>query len=287
MHDYRPPQESIRSEIDGCADCHGPTSAYQPRFFLDFDPRQSCRWSLTNTGALSLSCASSSSKRGSKGSTLRRRAAHARAVWVCERVAQLDATESFAPANCFVAQSNIVAARSVSTVLRTSLGPKGMDKMLVSPDGDVTITNDGATILQKMEVEHQVARLMVELSQSQDNEIGDGTTGVVVLAGSLLEQARARICAAARASLAPVPEPAPGGARTGGEAAGPRTAPGADRRGLREGVRHRRQATRKNLGQGRVRQIEPRGRLVRRAVGSGTCFRVTARRSRSRSSTPR
>merc|ERR1719231_1832632 len=64
-----------------------------------------------------------------------------------------------------------------------------MDKMLVSPDGDVTITNDGATILQKMEVEHQVARLMVELSQSQDNEIGDGTTGVVVLAGSLLEQA--------------------------------------------------------------------------------------------------
>ena len=185
------------------------------------------------------------------------------------------------------AQSNIVAARSVSTVLRTSLGPKGMDKMLVSPDGDVTITNDGATILQKMEVEHQVARLMVELSQSQDNEIGDGTTGVVVLAGSLLEQARARICAAARASLAPVPEPAPGGARTGGEAAGPRTAPGADRRGLREGVRHRRQATRKNLGQGRVRQIEPRGRLVRRAVGSGTCFRVTARRSRSRSSTPR
>lgn len=61
--------------------------------------------------------------------------------------------------------------------------------MLVSPDGDVTITNDGATILEKMEVEHQVARLMVELSASQDNEIGDGTTGVVVLAGALLEQA--------------------------------------------------------------------------------------------------
>jgi T-complex protein 1 subunit epsilon len=64
-----------------------------------------------------------------------------------------------------------------------------MDKMLVSPDGDVTITNDGATILNKMQVEHHVARLMVELSESQDNEIGDGTTGVVVLAGSLLEQA--------------------------------------------------------------------------------------------------
>lgn len=64
-----------------------------------------------------------------------------------------------------------------------------MDKMLVSSDGDVTITNDGATILQKMEVEHQVAKLLVDLSNSQDNEIGDGTTGVVVLAGALLEQA--------------------------------------------------------------------------------------------------
>lgn len=65
----------------------------------------------------------------------------------------------------------------------------GMDKMLVSSDGEVTISNDGATILQKMEVEHQVAKLLVDLSQSQDNEIGDGTTGVVVLAGALLEQA--------------------------------------------------------------------------------------------------
>jgi T-complex protein 1 subunit epsilon len=82
-----------------------------------------------------------------------------------------------------------MAARTVSQVLRTSLGPKGMDKMLVSPDGEVTISNDGATILQKMEVEHKVAHLMVELSISQDDEIGDGTTGVVVLAGALLEQA--------------------------------------------------------------------------------------------------
>ena len=86
-------------------------------------------------------------------------------------------------------KSNILAARSVSNILRTSLGPKGMDKMLVNSDGQVTISNDGATILDKMEVEHQVARLLVELSQSQDNEIGDGTTGVVVLAGALLEQA--------------------------------------------------------------------------------------------------
>ena len=64
-----------------------------------------------------------------------------------------------------------------------------MDKMLVSPDGDVTVTNDGATILAKMEVEHEIAKLIVELSSSQDYEIGDGTTGVVVFAGALLEQA--------------------------------------------------------------------------------------------------
>jgi T-complex protein 1 subunit epsilon len=86
-------------------------------------------------------------------------------------------------------KSNILAARSISNMLRTSLGPKGLDKMLISPDGDVTITNDGATILSQLQVDHQVARLMVELSQSQDDEIGDGTTGVVVLAGALLEQA--------------------------------------------------------------------------------------------------
>jgi len=86
-------------------------------------------------------------------------------------------------------KANILAARSISNILRTSLGPKGMDKLLVSPDGDVTITNDGATILSQMEIHQQVARLMVELSSSQDDEIGDGTTGVVVLAGALLEQA--------------------------------------------------------------------------------------------------
>lgn len=68
-----------------------------------------------------------------------------------------------------------------------------MDKMMVSPDGDVSVTNDGATIVEKMDIQHPVAKLMVELSQSQDNEIGDGTTGVVVLAGALLEQANALI----------------------------------------------------------------------------------------------
>lgn len=86
-------------------------------------------------------------------------------------------------------KANIAAARAVARTLRTSLGPKGMDKMLQSPDGDITVTNDGATILQEMDVENQIAKLMVELSKSQDDEIGDGTTGVVVLAGALLEQA--------------------------------------------------------------------------------------------------
>merc|ERR1712078_626545 len=64
-----------------------------------------------------------------------------------------------------------------------------MDKMIVSPNMDVTISNDGATILDRMDVSHQIAKLLVELSKSQDDEIGDGTTGVVVLAGALLEQA--------------------------------------------------------------------------------------------------
>ena len=90
-------------------------------------------------------------------------------------------------------KSNITAARAVADLLKTSLGPRGLDKMLVSPDGDVLITNDGATIVDKMEIEHPVAKLMVELSKSQDNEIGDGTTGIVVLAGALLEQAQVLI----------------------------------------------------------------------------------------------
>ncbi|XP_042497060.1 T-complex protein 1 subunit epsilon-like [Macadamia integrifolia] len=86
-------------------------------------------------------------------------------------------------------KANISAGKAVARILRTSLGPKGMDKMLSSPDGDVTITNDGATILEQMDVDNQIAKLMVELSRSQDYEIGDGTTGVVVMAGALLEQA--------------------------------------------------------------------------------------------------
>merc|ERR1712110_707927 len=90
-------------------------------------------------------------------------------------------------------KSHILAAKTVANTLKTSLGPKGLDKLMVSPDNDVTITNDGATILKLMDVDHQIAKLMVQLSQSQDDEIGDGTTGVVVLCGALLEQAETLI----------------------------------------------------------------------------------------------
>ncbi|KPM36641.1 T-complex protein 1 subunit epsilon [Neonectria ditissima] len=86
-------------------------------------------------------------------------------------------------------KSHILAARTVANIVKTSLGPRGLDKILISPDGDITVTNDGATILQQMEITNHVAKLLVELSKSQDEEIGDGTTGVVVLAGALLEQA--------------------------------------------------------------------------------------------------
>eukprot|EP00485_Elphidium_margaritaceum_P005667 CAMPEP_0202686408 /NCGR_PEP_ID=MMETSP1385-20130828/2203_1 /ASSEMBLY_ACC=CAM_ASM_000861 /TAXON_ID=933848 /ORGANISM="Elphidium margaritaceum" /LENGTH=535 /DNA_ID=CAMNT_0049340975 /DNA_START=1836 /DNA_END=3443 /DNA_ORIENTATION=- len=85
--------------------------------------------------------------------------------------------------------TNLVAARSVADAIRTSLGPKGMDKMITDSGGDVIITNDGATILSKMEVRHPAAKMLVELSKSQDIEAGDGTTSVVVIAGALLEKA--------------------------------------------------------------------------------------------------
>ena len=86
-------------------------------------------------------------------------------------------------------KNNITAAKTVAEIVRSSLGPRGMDKMLVSSIGDVTITNDGATILKEIEVEHPAAKMMVEISKATDNEVGDGTTSTVVLAGSLLEKA--------------------------------------------------------------------------------------------------
>ncbi|PWZ02350.1 T-complex protein 1 [Testicularia cyperi] len=85
-----------------------------------------------------------------------------------------------------VRRSNLSAAKAVSDAVRTSLGPKGMDKMIQTSSGEVVITNDGATILKHMAVMHPAARMLVELSQAQDVEAGDGTTSVVVVAGSLL-----------------------------------------------------------------------------------------------------
>ncbi|CAM9538329.1 unnamed protein product, partial [Phaeothamnion confervicola] len=82
--------------------------------------------------------------------------------------------------------SNILAARAVADAIRTSLGPRGMDKMIQKGDGEVIITNDGATILSQMQVFHPTAKMLVELSKSQDVEAGDGTTSVTVIAGSLL-----------------------------------------------------------------------------------------------------
>lgn len=84
---------------------------------------------------------------------------------------------------------NIMAARVIADAVRTTLGPRGMDKMLVDNLGDVTITNDGVTILKSMDVEHPAAKMMVEVSKSQENEVGDGTTTAVVLAGELLKKA--------------------------------------------------------------------------------------------------
>lgn len=84
---------------------------------------------------------------------------------------------------------NIMAARVIAQAVRTTLGPRGMDKMLVDNLGDVTITNDGVTILDEMDVEHPAAKMMVEIAKVQEDEVGDGTTTAVVLAGELLKQA--------------------------------------------------------------------------------------------------
>ncbi|BEP17013.1 thermosome subunit alpha [Pyrofollis japonicus] len=86
-------------------------------------------------------------------------------------------------------RSNILAAKVLAEVLKTSLGPRGLDKMLVDSFGDVTITNDGATILKEMEIQHPAAKLLVEVAKAQDAEVGDGTTSAVVLAGMLLDRA--------------------------------------------------------------------------------------------------
>ncbi len=86
-------------------------------------------------------------------------------------------------------KNNTLAAKLIAEVVKTSLGPRGMDKMLVDNLGDVTITNDGATILKQMDVQHPAAKIIIEISKTTDNEVGDGTTSAVVLAGALLERA--------------------------------------------------------------------------------------------------
>ncbi|MGQ9515045.1 MAG: thermosome subunit beta [Thermoproteota archaeon] len=86
-------------------------------------------------------------------------------------------------------RNNIIAAKAVAEIIKSSLGPRGMDKMLVDSLGDVVITNDGATILKEMEVEHPAAKMMVEVSKTTDTEVGDGTTSAAVLAGELLKKA--------------------------------------------------------------------------------------------------
>eukprot|EP01120_Amphizonella_sp_Union-15-10_P013188 TRINITY_DN608_c0_g1_i3.p1 TRINITY_DN608_c0_g1~~TRINITY_DN608_c0_g1_i3.p1 ORF type:complete len:556 (-),score=135.04 TRINITY_DN608_c0_g1_i3:83-1672(-) len=100
-----------------------------------------------------------------------------------------------------VRTSNIVAAIAVADAVRTSLGPRGMDKMISSPTGEVVISNDGATILQQMQVAHPIAKMLVELSKAQDVEAGDGTTTVTVIAGALLEACQKLLAKGIHASI--------------------------------------------------------------------------------------
>jgi thermosome len=86
-------------------------------------------------------------------------------------------------------RNNILAARVVAETVKTTLGPKGMDKMLVDRAGNITVTNDGVTILEEMEIEHPAAKMIVEIAKTQEQEVGDGTTTAVMIAGKLLENA--------------------------------------------------------------------------------------------------
>ncbi|NCN86316.1 thermosome subunit [archaeon] len=86
-------------------------------------------------------------------------------------------------------RNNILAGKMVSEVVKTTLGPRGMDKMLVTPNGDIIVTNDGVTILSEMQIEHPAAKMMVEIAKTQESEVGDGTTTSVMIAGKLLENA--------------------------------------------------------------------------------------------------
>ena len=90
-------------------------------------------------------------------------------------------------------KNNIMAAKLVAEAVRTTLGPKGMDKMIVDGMGDITVTNDGVTILEEMQIEHPAAKMIVEVAKTQEDEVGDGTTTAVIIAGDLLKQAESLI----------------------------------------------------------------------------------------------
>ena len=88
-----------------------------------------------------------------------------------------------------VREGNVMAVQAISNVVKSSLGPQGLDKMLVDETGEVLITNDGATILKMLSIEHPAAKVLGDLAQIQDKEVGDGTTSVVILASELLRRA--------------------------------------------------------------------------------------------------
>ena len=88
---------------------------------------------------------------------------------------------------------NIIVAKAVANAVKSTLGPKGMDKMLVDELGDITISNDGATILKEMSIEHPAGKMMVEVAKTQETEVGDGTTTAVIIAGGLLQKAEAML----------------------------------------------------------------------------------------------
>jgi len=86
-------------------------------------------------------------------------------------------------------KSNMMAAQIIAEVLKSTLGPRGMDKMLIDSLGDITITSDGATVLEEIDVQHPAAKMLIEVAKTQDKEVGDGTTTAVILAGELLKKA--------------------------------------------------------------------------------------------------
>jgi thermosome subunit len=154
---------------------------------------------------------------------------------------------------------NIMIARAVAEVLRTTLGPKGMDKMLIDSLGDITITNDGATIMDEMDVQHPIAKLLVEISKSQEEEAGDGTTTAVVLAGALLDEAEKLLEKNIH----------PNGGRVGLQE-GPRCGCGASAQGRSAGQPHRRRDVEEDSHHGHGRQdLRDREGLLRRPDRQG------------------